>query len=86
MKLDLVIALTQSLKYYVEKEISGTEFSRLIAQSVNACEDLDKKQTVTFKYYISFFKGEGKDLYLESNVYLKGEVDELSQFLDNLAS
>jgi len=86
MKIDVVAVMIQSLKYYMDREISGLELSQSLAQSFEAAEGLDKKQNITFKYYISFFEKEGKELYLGANKYLKDEVDELSEFLEGLVS
>jgi hypothetical protein len=86
MKIDLVAAITQSLKYYLDREINGAELSRSLVQNFEAADGLDKKQSITFKYYINFFEKEGKELYLGSNRFLKDEVDELSEFLDGLVS
>ena len=38
------------------------------------------------RYYIEFFEKEGELWYLDSNKYLKEEVEELSQFLDSLTA
>ena len=49
-----------------------------------AADALEKKHKISFKYYIGFFEKEGEQWYLDSNKYLKEEVEELSQFLDTL--
>jgi len=84
MKLELTTAIKQSLKYYIDKDIGGIELSRAISMNFEKADDLDKKQKVTFGYYIDFFEKEDKNLNLASNVYLKDEVDELTEFLDGL--
>ena len=86
MKIDLTAEITQSLKYYIDKELSGIELSKSIKLNFDKADDLTKNEKRTFNYYIDFFKKEGKDLYLDSNKYLKEEVNELSEFLSGLAN
>lgn len=84
MKIDLIAIITQSLKYYIEKEISGMELATSIKQNFEKADNLNTNQRRSFAYYIAFFEKEGKHLYLDSNIYLKEEVDELSEFLNGL--
>lgn len=83
MKIDL-LAATQSVQDYLDAEISGQVLSQTLQRIAEAAEGLDKKQKVSFKYYVGFFEKEGKQLYLDSNKYLKEEVTELSEFLEVL--
>lgn len=83
MKIDIP-ETTQSIQRYLDREISGGEFSKILHQIVQSAEDLDKKQRVLFKYYIDFFEKEGDNLYLKSNKYLKEEVAELNTFINSL--
>ena len=85
MKIDTAAA-SQSIQDYLDGEISGTQLSQTLGQISKSAEGLDKKQLVSFKYYIEFFEKEGGNLYLHSNKYLKEEVDELSSFMDTLSS
>lgn len=86
MKIDLTAEIALSLKDYIDREISGSKLSKSIRQNFESADGLNKEQEITFKYYISFFKKEGKELYLDSNIYLKEEVNELSEFLADFAS
>ncbi len=85
MKIDTT-AVTQTIQDYLDGEISGVKLSQTLGQITESAEDLDKKQLVSFKYYIEFFEKEGKNLYLHSNKYLKEEVDELGAFVETLNS
>ena len=86
MNKEITVAITQSLKYYVDKDISGAQLSKSISKNFESAIDLDKNQQRTFRYYIDFFEKEGKELFLDPNKYLKEEVMELREFLDTLAS
>ncbi len=86
MKIDLTAEIALSLKDYIDREISGAKLSKSIHQNFESADGLNKKQEITFKYYIDFFKKEGKELYLDSNIYLKEEVNELSEFLASFAA
>ena len=86
MKIDLTTEITLSLKYYIDREISGIELSQSIRLNFEKADDLNKNQIRTFDYYIDFFEKEGKELYLGSNIYLKEEVDELNEFISELAN
>lgn len=86
MKIDLTAEIALSLKDYIDREISGAKLSTSIRQNFESADGLNKKQEITFKYYIDFFKKEGKELYLDSNIYLKEEVNELSEFLAGFAA
>ena len=83
MKIDITAA-TQSVKDYLDGEINGLDLSKSLSHISGAADGLNKKQQVTFKYYVGFFEKEGKQLYLDSNKYLKEEVDELGDFVENL--
>lgn len=84
MKIDTPAA-TQSIHDYLDGEISGVQLSDSLSQVADGAKDLDKKQMVSLKYYIGFFKKEGNNLYLHSNKYLKEEVDELGEFFESLS-
>ena len=86
MNIDIKTRISQALQNYAEKEISGIQFSDLIKKHVDVVEGLSKSQIVSFKYYINFFEKESDNLYLPSNKYLKGEVEEFTEFLDSLES
>lgn len=77
-------AATQSILHYLEGDITGEQLSQALRQIADDGENLDKKQLVSFKYYIDFFEKEGKNQFLRSNKYLKEEVDELSGFIESL--
>ena len=83
MKIDMTLAI-QSLQDYRDGDISGIALSQTLNQVATSAEALEKKHEVSFKYYVGFFEKEGEQWYLDSNKYLKEEVEELSQFLDSL--
>ncbi len=83
MNIDL-IAVNQSVQDYLDGEISGVMLSQSLHHISEAADGLDKKQLVSFKYYIGFFEKEGKQLYLDSNKYLKEEATELRDFVETL--
>ena len=83
MKIDITAA-SQSVHDYLDGEISGEQLSQTLSQIEKTAEGLEKKQKVSFKYYIEFFEKEGKHFYLRSNKYLKEEVEELSSFVESL--
>ena len=85
MKIDITAA-GQSVQDYLDGEITSIQLSQTLGKIVDAAEALDKKQLVSFKYYIEFFEKEGNNLYLHSNKYLKEEVDELGSFVKTLNS
>jgi len=85
MKIDMALA-HQSLQDYRDGEISGIALSQTLNQVAASADALEKKHKVSFKYYIGFFEKEGEQWYLDSNKYLKEEVEELSQFLDSLTA
>ncbi len=86
MKIDLTAEIALSLKDYMDGDISGAKLSKSIRQKFESADELNKQQEITFKYYIDFFNKEGKELYLDSNKYLKEEVNELSEFLAKFAA
>lgn len=86
MKIDPKLVISQSLKYYVDKERSGAELSQSIKHNFDKIYGLNTNQVRAFSYYVDFFEKEGDHLYLPSNVYLKEEVDELKELLDSLES
>ena len=73
----------QALQDYRDGDISGVELSQTLNQVANSAEGLEKKQKISFKYYVDFFEKEGEQWYLDSNKYLKEEVKELREFLNN---
>ncbi len=83
MKIDMTLA-NQSLQDYRDGDITGIALSQTLNQVSSAADALDKKHKISFKYYIGFFEKEGEQWYLDSNKYLKEEVEELSEFLDTL--
>ena len=85
MKIDMALA-NQSLQDYRDGDISGMALSQTLNQVASSTDSLEKKHKVSFKYYIGFFEKEGEQWYLDSNKYLKEEVEELSQFLDSLTA
>jgi len=82
MKIDITSA-KQSLQDYRDGDISGIALSQTLNQVAASASDLEKKHEVSFKYYVGFFEKEGEQWYLDSNKYLKEEVEELSEFLDS---
>jgi len=74
----------QALQDYRDGDISGKVLSQTLSQVVKSADGIEKKQEVSFKYYIGFFEKEGEQWYLDSNKYLKEEVEELSEFLNSL--
>ena len=85
MKIDMTLA-SQSLQNYRDGDITGIALSQTLSQVATAADGLEKKYNVSFKYYIDFFEKEGEQWYLDSNKYLKEEVEELNQFLDSLTA
>ena len=85
MKIDMTLA-SQSLQNYRDGDITGIALSQTLSQVATAADGLEKKHNVSFKYYIDFFEKEGEQWYLDSNKYLKEEVEELNQFLDSLTA
>ena len=85
MKIDMTLA-SQSLQNYRDGDITGIALSQTLSQVATAADGLEKKRNVSFKYYIDFFEKEGEQWYLDSNKYLKEEVEELNQFLDSLTA
>ena len=83
MKIDMTLA-NQSLQDYRDGDITGIVLSQTLNQVATNADALEKKHKVSFKYYIDFFEKEGEQWYLDSNKYLKEEVEELSQFLNSL--
>jgi len=83
MKLDMTSA-NQALQDYRDGDISGITLSQTLNHVANSADGLEKKHAVSFKYYVGFFEKEGEQWYLDSNKYLKEEVEELSEFLDGL--
>lgn len=81
-----IAAATRSIQEYSDREISGAQLSETLGRIAESSEGLDKKQLVSFKYYIDFFEKEGENLYLNSNKYLKEEVGELGTFVEALNS
>jgi len=80
MKIDTTAAY-QSLQDYREGDISGAALSETLSHIANSAEGLEKKHEVSFKYYIGFFEKEGEQWYLDSNKYLKEELEELGEFI-----
>ena len=76
----------QALQDYRDGDISGIALSQTLKQIASSVDGLEKNHEVSFKYYIGFFEKEGEQWYLDSNKYLKEEVEELNQFLDSLTA
>jgi len=85
MKIDLTSA-NQSLQEYRDGDISGSVLSQTLNQVATSADGLEKKHEVSFKYYVGFFEKEGEQWYLDSNKYLKEEVEELAEFLNSFAT
>ena len=83
MKIDMTLA-NQSLQDYRDGDITGIALSQTLNQVASSAKVLEKKEKVSFNYYVGFFEKEGEQWYLDSNKYLKEEVEELSQFLNTL--
>ncbi len=77
--------INQAIKLYLDKEISGSGLSLVLTQYKESLGELNKKHSVTFKYYIELFGKEGNNLYIPSNKYLKEEIVELKDFLKTLS-
>ena len=85
MKIDTTSA-NQALQDYRDGDISGIELSQTLKQIASSADSLEKKHEVSFKYYVGFFEKEGDQWYLDSNKYLKEEVEELGEFLNSFTA
>jgi len=85
MKIDMASA-NQALQDYRDGDINGIELSQTLKQIASSVDGLEKKHEVSFKYYVGFFEKEGDQWYLDSNKYLKEEVEELGEFLNSFTA